>query len=239
MESIQIPVTIYGILGTLCALGATTAFAANTVSLMVAKQWHYKSGVSILNRGIGFIFNIWNKQRAVQIFEGGTYEEIERRTDTQAPARGVIWAIFATIFLVLSIVNIPSYHVGYTKDVTHYFVLFPDIFILVALAASMAYGSFAERIFGNKEQRAKADKDFGILGHVHQFWLNFIGSGAGWVSLYLFISFVRTNGIENLSFLHLTLFLVAVLGIIGWLPMTLAGVSNALASAVERLINKI
>ncbi len=92
------------IVGTLCAFGATSAFAANPISLTIAKQWYYKDKLSQTNRFTRFFFNIWSRNKAMDIFTGGNYTEIETKTDTQAPVRGFIWAFLATVFIIFSLV---------------------------------------------------------------------------------------------------------------------------------------
>jgi len=91
------------IIGTLCISASTSAFASNGIALMVAKQWFYKGKPSIVNRFIGLLVNIKNKKDAHALFEGGKYEEIEKRNDTQSQARGVFWLFAGTILLIIAL----------------------------------------------------------------------------------------------------------------------------------------
>lgn len=112
-------------------------------------------------------------------------------------------------------------------------------YIWLALGCSLFYGFFAERIFGNKIQREEAEKEFGWLGHIHQFWLNFVGSAVGWFSFYLFINVLKDIGLKGISFSYILLLVIGTIGIIGWLPLTLMGVIKSLTDVVKRLIDKI
>ena len=116
---------------------------------------------------------------------------------------------------------------------------FLNNYFYIGLLCSLFYGIFAERIFGSKKQQEEAKKEFGALGHIHQFWLNFIGSAIGWFSFFVFILVLQKIGIENISFSHILLLLIGTLGIIGWLPLTLMGAIQSLATIIKRLIDKI
>lgn len=112
-------------------------------------------------------------------------------------------------------------------------------YVAAALVISLFYGGFAERIFWDEEKRKQDHIKHGLAGHLHQFWLNFFGSVAGWLTLYLFIMALQNVKIQNLTFVHLSFLLVGVVGIVGWLPSMLLGVTNAIASAVAKLIDKV
>lgn len=118
-------------------------------------------------------------------------------------------------------------------------VFFLNNYIGIALTISLFYGGFAERIFGNEEQRKNSEKAFGFLGHLHQFWLNFIGQVAGWFSFYIFIKTLQVVGMEKIAFGHGLLLMIGIIGIMGWLPLTLTGVIQSLADIAKRLIDKL
>lgn len=240
MEFLQISPNVLSILGVLCTLSATMAFSAQSVRRMVAQQYYEERKLSVLNRLFSFIYGMYNLAQVSDVFLGGRFEERRRRTDSNSPGRGIVWVFFATFFFLAAIVSSTSPdHEFLTNRSILQIRLFPDLFIIIAIIWSLLYGFFAEKIFGNKKQREEASEEFGLLGHLHQFWLNFVGVAAGWLSFYLFIKIIRDLGVENLTSLHLMLLLIGVIGIVGWLPMTLAGISNALASTVARLIDKI
>jgi hypothetical protein len=240
MEAFLIPSVTYSVLGVLCTFGATMAFSSKSISAMVATQWHEDGEPTLLNRIIGYFFNIRNRTHVSNLFLGGTFEEMRRRTDSNSPARGIGWTAFATFFIVLSLIYTSQIDTSIFNFTSYSeIVLFPNLLVKVGIVASFLYGLCAERIFKDKEQQELAHKKFGFYGHVHQFWLNFVGAATGWFTFYLFILSLQKVGIENLSFLHLTFLLTAVLGITGWLPMTLSGVLKALSDVVARLISKI
>lgn len=72
------------------------AFADSAVSSMISVDWFSGKGPSKLNRVIGWLFNIWNKDRAIRRAQGGTWDEIKENNDFNAAARGVIWLTLGT-----------------------------------------------------------------------------------------------------------------------------------------------
>jgi hypothetical protein len=111
---------------------------------------------------------------------------------------------------------------------------FWDYYILLAAICSLAYGFFAPQAFWNKDYREGYFKTFGVSGRVHQFWLNFVGSAAGWACL----SVLRKVEIENISILHVLLIIIGLIGIIGHLPVTIIGLINALSTIVANVLKK-
>ena len=106
-------------------------------------------------------------------------------------------------------------------------------YISLAVIFSLLFGFFAEFIFWTKEQRIKLTK----IQHVYQFWLNFVGSIAGWWFLYFTIT-VFQLGIEKITFIHIISGGFGVIGIVGLLPATLVGIVNAVSVIVEKIIRK-
>lgn len=113
------------------------------------------------------------------------------------------------------------------------------IYFIISLIFSLYYSLCAEMIFWTKEQRDNYHKDYSLIKRFHQIWLNFVGSALGWFSLYLFFYVVQNVEVKEISFADILLLIIGLLGIIGWLPMTLFGVGQSLVTAVKRLIDKI
>jgi uncharacterized membrane protein YdcZ (DUF606 family) len=99
---------------------------------------------------------------------------------------------------------------------------------------SFLFGIFAEFIFWTKDQRKKQTK----IQHVYQFWLNFVGSIAGWLFLYFTIAAFQELGIEKITFIHLTFGVLGIIGVVGLLPTTLVGIVNSVSKIVEKIIKK-
>ena len=111
---------------------------------------------------------------------------------------------------------------------------FWDYYIIIAAICSILYGFFAPWTFWNKQYRDGYFETFGYAGRVHQFWLNFVGSAAGWACL----SVLRKIEIENITLVHIFLIVVGLFGIICHLPVTIIGLIEALKNIVVKIVNK-
>lgn len=95
--------TLFNLLGILSAFGTTVAFAAGPISESVALDWaDRKPGV--VSRIVGFLFNIKSYSDSTRIYLGGTFEEIQKNSDSSSSIRGFVWAVFTMIFFVLATV---------------------------------------------------------------------------------------------------------------------------------------
>lgn len=112
-----------------------------------------------------------------------------------------------------------------------------DNILLIGLIVSLFYGFFADKIFWDKEQRSKHYKESPYPRHIQQFWLNFVGSFVGWFSIYLFLNILLHIRLSELSIAHILLFGFGIIGIVGWLPMTLLGVATSLGEIVRKLLD--
>lgn len=112
-----------------------------------------------------------------------------------------------------------------------------DNILLIGLIVSIFYGFFADKIFWDKEQRSKHYKESPYPRHIQQFWLNFVGSFVGWFSIYLFLNILLHIRLSELSIAHILLFGFGIIGIVGWLPMTLLGVATSLGEIVRKLLD--
>jgi len=117
--------------------------------------------------------------------------------------------------------------------------LFLKYYFYIAFFLSLFYSFFGEKIFIKTSEREQIRKDFGNWVHIREFWVRFVGLIIGWYSLYLFISITQKIGAENISFSHIMLLIIGVIGIVGWLPYTLTGVIDSLAGIVKKLVDKI
>jgi hypothetical protein len=112
-----------------------------------------------------------------------------------------------------------------------------DNILLIGFIVSVLYGFFADKIFWDKEQRSKHYNESSYPRHIHQFWLNFVGSFMGWFSIYLFLNILIHVRLSELSIAHILLLGFGIIGIVGWLPMTLLGVATSLGEIVRKLLN--
>lgn len=111
-----------------------------------------------------------------------------------------------------------------------------DNILPIGFIVSVLYGFFADKIFWDKEQRSKYYKESSYPKHIHQFWLNFVGSFVGWFSIYLFLNILLHVRLSELSIAHILLLGLGIIGIVGWLPMTLLGVATSLGEIVRKLL---
>ena len=104
MEDIGLTPVALNILGALCLFGAAMAFAAGPVTSAVALDWHPEGNPSLLNRIVGYFFGIRNYMDVLATYMGGSYEEIRKRSDVQAPARGVVWTLLGTTCVIIAVI---------------------------------------------------------------------------------------------------------------------------------------
>jgi hypothetical protein len=93
----------------------------------------------------------------------------------------------------------------------------PLVFACVALAFSLFYGFKASDIFDVDH----ADRPW--AWKFQQFWLNFVGSAAGWVILWIVgqrLSLVIRSPEQSLNLSDFVLLLIAFIGVTGFLPLS-------------------
>ena len=112
---------------------------------------------------------------------------------------------------------------------------FVATFALVGLIFSVFHGAMAADIF----MSADARKGKSWAWHVHQFWLNFCGSVAGWAALWFIIEKVSallvSPGSAAPQWSDAALFFLAFLGVTGYLPFAIV----TSVQAIKELISKI
>ena len=108
----------------------------------------------------------------------------------------------------------------------------PIVLGLVAIAFSMFYGLRAFEIFGVDHDKKPFAWKF------HQFWLNFAGSLAGWLILWVAgrrVSIVIGSTDQALKMSDFILFLVAFVGITGFLPLSVVSFIQGIHDIVLRV----
>jgi len=73
---------------------------------------------------------------------------------------------------------------------------------------------------------------------IHQHILNFLGSIVGWIILWIIlpngILIFTQQSLETLTFKEIILFIVALLGLTGYLPMALVGIARSLRDMLSK-----
>lgn len=110
----------------------------------------------------------------------------------------------------------------------------PGLFSIVAIGMSIFYGLRACEIFN------VSTKDRMPSWRFHQFWLNFLGSGVGWVATWAVLrATVECASAEcslSLSSSAVALFFLAFIGVTGYLPATIVGAIGGINEFVSKLL---
>lgn len=109
------------------------------------------------------------------------------------------------------------------------------VYIVIALIASGFYGFGAMAIFTEGRLR-----DLVLPKAIHQVWLNFAGAITGWVCLWFVLCKVFDNqprywDLSQLGWSYAGLAFVSFLGVTGFIPNTVARLSNSLGALVGKL----
>lgn len=106
------------------------------------------------------------------------------------------------------------------------------VIVFVGLIFSIFHGLWALRIFSVKLQ----DGHWSIL--VHQFWLNFACSVAGWTALWFLVRkawlCVASSCPTNIDIWDAALVAFTVVGVTGYLPMATVSLIQAAANWAEK-----
>jgi hypothetical protein len=111
--------------------------------------------------------------------------------------------------------------------------LSPVVFAVVALVFSLFYGWYAFDIFRVDRRSMR------IPERVHQFWLNFLGSIAGWLLLWVAVqrlAFVIASPVHPLKVSDFILLLVAFIGVTGFLPLSVVSFIQGIRDIAGRVI---
>ena len=110
----------------------------------------------------------------------------------------------------------------------------PALFAAVAIGMSVFYGLRACEIFSVSLSDRKPSWRF------HQFWLNFLGSGVGWVAAWAVlratVECASADCALSVSPSAVSLFFLAFIGITGYLPATIVGAIGGVSELVSKLL---
>jgi hypothetical protein len=116
------------------------------------------------------------------------------------------------------------------------------LFCVVALVASGLSGWYAVKIFLtdiDPRKRWKHSSSYSqkkrmpFCWHMHQLWLNFVGSLVGWACLWFVVRWI-VGGTSNFGWEYALLALIAFIGVTGYLPSTAVGIVQAIGTLVEK-----
>lgn len=124
-------------------------------------------------------------------------------------------------------------------------------FLILAIAHSFSYGWWAFPIHEINQTNLPSVLT-GVAGQsysqqpftwkVHQFLFNFIGSFTGWGALYYLI-FIRLNLFKvkpefKLEYVDIIIFIIGMIGITGYIPVTIDQIERLLGSVLQILATK-
>ena len=109
------------------------------------------------------------------------------------------------------------------------------MFAVVAAAFSLFYGFKASQIFGVDHAGKTRSWKF------HQFWLNFAGSVTGWLILWVAIRRVNIvlGSSQAFKMSDFILFLVAFVGITGFLPLSVVSFIQGIRDIAGRVMGAV
>ena len=110
---------------------------------------------------------------------------------------------------------------------------------LLGLGLSIFYGLFAVYIFVPEDDLFVLTKTKYKSWWVHQFCFNFLGSAVGWAAAYYF-TFCRLIPLTCYAFRtnDIALVVIALLGMSGFLPLTISLIPRTLGSLVSLVVKK-
>lgn len=108
------------------------------------------------------------------------------------------------------------------------------LFTIIAIGMSVFYGLRACEIFSVSTTDRKTSWRF------HQFWLNFLGSGVGWVAAWAVlratVECASADCALSVSPSAVSLFFLAFVGVTGYLPATIVGAIGGINELVSKLL---
>jgi len=123
------------------------------------------------------------------------------------------------------------------------------LFLTFAFLLSLFYGLSSYRVFTYphtdkvyKENNLKIDVT--KRARFHEFWTHLICSMIGWVCLYILYNDLFRQGLNSIDIRsitanHFLLLLVGLLGVIGFLPLTLWGIANTIQFLAKEVTGRI
>lgn len=129
-----------------------------------------------------------------------------------------------------------------TVSATSVFVindLFRSLIIFFGCLMSLFYGVGGVWIFQRSNEKPFEDKyKYNYFWWLHQVWINFLGSAFGWFMLFLFYLSVSQNGvadvINNFNWQYAGTLLLAIIGMMGFLPATIWNLINSISTIIDR-----
>ena len=113
------------------------------------------------------------------------------------------------------------------------------IFLILAISFSIFYGVFWKQIWATPLSMSSGLSKSRFL---HEVWFNFTGSLAGWICLYIIYKslsvFTWQTIVINISWQHILLFVIALMGITGLLPYILMSISRTVDQIVGKILKK-
>lgn len=124
------------------------------------------------------------------------------------------------------------------------------LFLVIGVGLSLFYGLCSYRVFiypHTDDVYTKNDlKKFDVTkrARFHEGWTHFICSVIGWICLYILYKNLVATGIgsinvQAITFNHFLLLLIGLLGVVGFLPLTLWGIANAIQFLVKEVTGRI
>jgi hypothetical protein len=120
------------------------------------------------------------------------------------------------------------------------------LFLLTGLFFSLFYGirSYYIFTFPRIDDKERERYRISITMKLHNFFVNFTGSAIGWISLYVLYKDIFSSGLAGInigrvSFGHMLLLFVAILGIWGILPHTFWGLAESAKYIAEKALGRL
>jgi len=129
----------------------------------------------------------------------------------------------------------------FSKNLTGQGIKMIDIiFLILAILFSVFYGIFWKQIWATPLSPLSLGLTKSRL--LHEVWFNFIGSLTGWTCLYIIYkslsAFTWQTIVINISWQHIFLFIIALMGITGLLPYILWSISRAVDQIIGKILKK-
>ena len=109
------------------------------------------------------------------------------------------------------------------------------IFLILAILFSIFYGVFWKQVWISPLSPGLTKSRL-----LHEVWFNFIGSLIGWICIFVIyrslLPFSWEGAVYNITWQHIALFIIGVLGITGLLPHVLWSISRSIDLLIERML---
>ena len=110
------------------------------------------------------------------------------------------------------------------------------LFFFIAIIFSLFYGFSGWLLWYKQDEKPKLR----TIRLIHEIWFNFIGSFIGWLCIFIIykslLPFGWEKAVYNITWQHIVLFIIGVLGITGLLPYVLWSISRSIDLLIERVL---